>query len=91
MKKPKVLNLASIASHDIAVRLRSVEVRLRPEWESRPYLFKVPDEVKNEILRDTSPQITDPLDSFDRVLVAYCVAYGVNPENIRSERAASLP
>lgn len=83
LHKQKTLKLATLASHDIAVRLRSVEVRLRPEWESRPYLFMVPDEVKDEILRDASPRIADSLDSLDRTLIAYCMAYNVNPANIR--------
>ena len=81
-QKPKVLQLASLASHDIALRLRYVEENLRPEWESRPYQFIVPDDVKHDILTHiTSRQIDE--DSLDRTLIGYCVAYNVNPENIR--------
>jgi len=82
LQRPKVLHLASLASHDIAVRLRYVEENLRPEWESRPYHFIVPDNVKHDIFRQTSPQPIDQ-DSMDRTLVGYCVAYDVKPENIR--------
>ncbi|KAJ4303083.1 hypothetical protein N0V90_001974 [Kalmusia sp. IMI 367209] len=82
LKRPKVLHLASLASHDIAVRLRYVEENLRPEWESRPYQFIVPDPVKHDILRQASPHPIDQ-DSLDRTLIGYCIAYGVQPENIR--------
>lgn len=81
LQKPKTLSLAAAAAGDIAVRLRYIEERLRPEWESRPYTYVVPDEVKNDILRNSSPHIVD-LDSLDRTLVGYCAAYEVNPENI---------
>jgi hypothetical protein len=77
-----VLHLASLASHDIAVRLRYVEENMRPEWESRPYQFIVPDDVKLDILRRSTPHLIDQ-DSLDRTLVGYCVAYDVKPENIR--------
>jgi hypothetical protein len=82
LQKPKVLHLASLASHDIAVRLRYVEENMRPEWESRPYHFIVPDDVKHDILRQESPHPIDR-DSLDRTLTGYCVAYDINPENIR--------
>jgi hypothetical protein len=82
LQRPKTLYLASLASHDIAVRLRYVEESLRPEWESRPYQFIVPDSVKHDILRQASPQPIDS-DSLDRTLIGYCVAYDVKPENIR--------
>ncbi|KAF2261089.1 RNI-like protein [Lojkania enalia] len=82
LQRPKVLHLASLASHDIAVRLRYVEENLRPEWESRPYQFIVPDDVKRDILRQASPHPIDQ-DSLDRTLTGYCIAYGIQPENIR--------
>lgn len=82
LQKPRVLHLASLASHDIAVRLRYVEENLRPEWESRPYHFIVPDDVKHDIFRQSSPRQIDQ-DSLDRTLTGYCIAYNVKPENIR--------
>ena len=82
LQRPKVLYLASLASHDIAFRLREVEEVMRPEWESRPYQFVVPDDVKRDILgRSTSHPIDK--DSLDKTLIGYCVAYDVKPENIR--------
>ncbi|ORY16182.1 leucine rich repeat protein-like protein [Clohesyomyces aquaticus] len=84
LQRPKRLHLASLASHDIAVRLRYVEETLRPEWESRPYHFTVPDDVKRDILRHESPHPIDQ-ETLDRTLVGYCVAYDVKPHNIRYE------
>ncbi|KAH6622075.1 leucine rich repeat protein-like protein [Boeremia exigua] len=81
LEKPKTFHLASLASHDIAVRLRSVEEALRPEWESRPYHFGVPESVKEDIMRQPQVHSMDQ-DSLDRTLIGYCLAYGVQPENI---------
>ncbi|OAL50916.1 leucine rich repeat protein-like protein [Pyrenochaeta sp. DS3sAY3a] len=81
LERPKVLHLASLASHDIALRLRYVEADLRPEWESRPYQFLVPDDVHQDVVRQASPHPIDQ-DSLDRTLIAYCIAYDVQPENI---------
>ncbi|KAF2474105.1 leucine rich repeat protein-like protein [Lindgomyces ingoldianus] len=82
LQRPKVIHLASLASHDIAVRLRYVEEELRPEWESRPYQFTVPDDVKRDILTHASPRPIDH-ETLDRTLVGYCIAYDVKPQNIR--------
>lgn len=81
LERPKVLKLASLASRDIAVRLRHVEQHLRPEWESRPYVFQVPDDANHETAREASPHPIDQ-DSLDRTLIGYCIAYDVQPENI---------
>ncbi|KAF2457042.1 hypothetical protein BDY21DRAFT_392022 [Lineolata rhizophorae] len=82
LQPPKVLYLASLASRDIAIRLRHVETFLRPEWESRPYMFMVPEDVRREILAERSPERV-PEDYFDRTLTAYCIAYNLRPRNIR--------
>jgi hypothetical protein len=81
LEKPRTFHLASLASHDIAVRLRYVEEALRPEWESRPYTFVVPEPVRDDILRQPQGHMMDQ-DSLDRTLIGYCIAYGVQPENI---------
>ena len=81
LERPKILHLASLASHDIAVRLRHVEGNLRPEWETRPYQFLVPDHVDQDAARQESPHPIDH-DSLDRTLIGYCVAYDVQPEII---------
>jgi len=81
LERPKVLQLASLASCDIALRLRTMEGHLRPEWESRPFEYVVPDDVRLDISRQPSPHPMDQ-DSLDRTLIGYCVAYDVRPENI---------
>lgn len=81
LERPRVLHLASLASRDIAVRLRNVEAALRPEWESRPYEYLVPEDVHHDIERQASPHPMDQ-ESLDRTLIGYCIAYDVQPENI---------
>lgn len=81
LERPKTIHLASLASHDIAMRLRYVEEGMRPEWESRPYSFLGPEELHHDMLRQASPRPIDE-DSLDRTLIGYCVAYDVQPENI---------
>ncbi|KAH9860125.1 hypothetical protein IAQ61_011909 [Plenodomus lingam] len=81
LERPKVLHLASLASRDIALRLRTMEGHLRPEWESRPFEYLVPDDVHQDISRQASPHPIDQ-DSLDRTLIGYCVAYDLQPENI---------
>ncbi len=83
LEKQKVLHLASLASHDIALRLRHVEQHLRPGWQTRPYTFSVPPELEIEVLHASSPEHAENPDVLDRTLVAYCIAYNVNPANIR--------
>jgi len=58
-----------------------MEGHLRPEWESRPFEYVVPDDVRLDISRQPSPHPMDQ-DSLDRTLIGYCVAYDVRPENI---------
>ena len=78
----KTLHLASLASYDIAVRLRQIEEILRPEWESRPFSYTVPREVDNRIIEACGLRTIGD-GSLERTLVAYCAAYDCNPENIR--------
>jgi hypothetical protein len=80
-ERAKTIQLASLASHDIASRLRQTEEGMRPEWESRPYQYTVPEELRQDMLRQPSPHPMDQ-DSLDRTLIGYCVAYDVQPENI---------
>jgi uncharacterized protein YjbI with pentapeptide repeats len=80
-ERAKTIQLASLASRDIASRLRQTEEGMRPEWESRPYQYIVPEELRQDMLRQPSPHPMDQ-DSLDRTLIGYCVAYDVQPENI---------
>ncbi|KAI9714779.1 MAG: hypothetical protein M1820_000068 [Bogoriella megaspora] len=82
LARPSILHLASLDSVDIAVRLRHVELALRPEWTARPYTFTVPQTVERDFLR-TDAIHEDEHSSLDKTLIAYCMAYDVNPSNIR--------
>ena len=81
MQRPKTLYLASAASHEIAARLHFVENYLRPECGYRLFKFSAPTEVE-ELL---APAVAsdEQHSCLDRTLIAYCVAYGVNPANVR--------
>ncbi|KAI4723565.1 leucine rich repeat protein [Aureobasidium sp. EXF-10727] len=81
LKRPKTLYLASLASHDIALRLHHVENVLRPECASRMFKFSVPQEIDDQ-LPPTVNSDTEDHCCFERTLTAYCIAYDVNPSNI---------
>jgi hypothetical protein len=78
-ERAKTIQLASLASHDIASRLRQTEEGMRPEWESRPYQYTVPEELRQDMLRQPSPHPMDQ-DSLDRTLIGYCVATMYSPK-----------
>ncbi|KAI9672188.1 MAG: hypothetical protein M1831_002002 [Alyxoria varia] len=76
------LHLASIASINIALRLKQVENFLRHSWRTRPYHFQIPEDVEDDMLVDW--QIPDDGHTvYDRTLIAYCRAYGVDSYNVR--------
>jgi hypothetical protein len=81
LKRPKTLYLASLASHDIALRLHHVENVLRPECASRMFKFSVPQEIDDQLSPAVNPGAEDHC-SFERTLTGYCIAYDVNPSNI---------
>jgi len=79
----KVFQLASLAAVEVAVRLRQAERYLRPSWGQRPYKLQLPNDPEQESHagQETLPDEAD--ESFDRTLIAYCVAYNINPSIIR--------
>ena len=81
LQQSKHLYLASSASYEIAARLHFAENFLRPECGYRLYKFNVPPAVEDLI---APPVASDEEHScLDRTLAAYCVAYGLNPSNVR--------
>ena len=82
LQKPRVLHLASAASFEIAARLHWSENFLRPECDYRIFKFRVPMEVDDLLQPLAAPDVEDH-NCFERTLIGYCVAYGVNPSNIR--------
>lgn len=82
LQKPRILHLASASSFEIAARLHWSENFLRPECGYRLFKFKVPTEVDDLLLPPAAADVEEH-GCLDRTLIAHCVAYGVNPSNIR--------
>ncbi|EME81913.1 uncharacterized protein MYCFIDRAFT_10355, partial [Pseudocercospora fijiensis CIRAD86] len=82
LQKPRILYLASSSSHEIAARLHWCENYLRPECGHRLFRFVAPIEVE-DLLAPPADSNLEEHSCLDRSLIAYCVAYGVNPSNIR--------
>ncbi|KAF2207143.1 hypothetical protein CERZMDRAFT_115339 [Cercospora zeae-maydis SCOH1-5] len=82
MQKPRVLCLAAASSFEIAARLHWSENFLRPECGYRLFRFKVPVEVDDLLLPPAAADVEEH-NCLERTLIAYCVAYGLNPSNIR--------
>ena len=82
LQPPKRLYLASSASHEIAARLHHAENFLRPEYLSRLLKFNVPAAVE-ELLGVPVSSDDEEHSCFHRTLTAYCVAYDINPANLR--------
>nr|POE65226.1 isoform 2 of capping protein, arp2/3 and myosin-i linker protein 2 [Quercus suber] len=81
LQKPINLYLASAVGHEIAARLHFSENYLRPECGHRLFRFNAPPEVEKLLAPVVSPD--EEHSCLDRTLSAYCVAYGVNPANVR--------
>ncbi|CAK4017834.1 Hypothetical predicted protein [Lecanosticta acicola] len=82
LQKARTLYLASSASHEIAARLRFSENFLRPECGYRLYRFSAPPEVEDLLVPPAAADVEEHC-CLDRTLIAYCVAYGLNPSNLR--------
>lgn len=82
LQKPRTLYLASSASNDIAARLQISNNFLRPECGQRLFGWIVPPEVEELLVPPADPEAEEH-NCLDRTLIAYCVAYGVNPANVR--------
>ena len=81
LKRPKTLYLASLASHDVAVRLHHSSNILRPDCDHPLFAFVVPREVEDQLPPPVDAQAEEH-NSFERTLTAFCIAYEVNPSNI---------
>ncbi|KAK4621965.1 hypothetical protein CLAFUW4_07033 [Fulvia fulva] len=82
LQKARTLHLASASSHEIAARLCFSENYLRPECGHRLFRFSAPPEVEKLIAPPVASDVEEHC-CLDRALIAYCVAYGVNPANVR--------
>jgi hypothetical protein len=76
-----MLSLASSTSRQIATLMFRTLVYLKPQWLDYTFLFSGPKEVLNDTGIDLG--LDEDSGCFDRTLIAYCLAYGCNPTNIR--------
>jgi Ran GTPase-activating protein (RanGAP) involved in mRNA processing and transport len=76
------LYLASASANDIALCLRQAAEFLRPLWLEQPFSWSVPENLEEALLPIPESEAED-YDCLERTLIAYCVAYGVDPSNIR--------
>ncbi|KYG48454.1 hypothetical protein M433DRAFT_141001 [Acidomyces richmondensis BFW] len=81
LQRPKTLYLASSSSHEIVARLHFAENYLRPECGHRLFKFVAPAEV-DDLLEPTVSSNEEEHSCLDRTLIAYFIAYGVNPANV---------
>ncbi|KJX99500.1 hypothetical protein TI39_contig355g00016 [Zymoseptoria brevis] len=82
LQKGRTLYLASSASYEIAARLHFADNFLRPESGEKLIKFSAPREVY-DLLEPPAASDVEEHSCLDRTLIAYCVAYGVNPANVR--------
>lgn len=82
LQQSTTLYLASSSVNDIALWMRQTADFLRPIWVEQPFIWNVPTALDESLLPVPSPEGEDHL-CFDRTLTAYCVAYNVDPSNIR--------
>jgi hypothetical protein len=75
-----IIHLASSAALDIAMCLRYASEYLRPEWLRQPYMLSMPREAEDRMDPPNYPE--DEHQCFDRTLIAYCSAYGVETNGI---------
>jgi hypothetical protein len=75
-----IIHLASSATPEIALSLRYASEYLRPEWLRQPYILNVPREVEDRM--DPPTYSIEDHHCFDRTLIAYCAAYGVDTSQI---------
>jgi hypothetical protein len=82
LQRSRTLFLASVSAQEIVARLYAAENYLRPECCHRLYKFNTPREM-DALLGPRALSSDEEHSCLDRTLSAYCVAYGVNPANIR--------
>ncbi|KAK2628494.1 hypothetical protein QTJ16_001597 [Diplocarpon rosae] len=82
MKSADVLELAASASPDIAFALLRAWRYLKPLWDDHNFKYSGPRRIVDTCEMDL-PMEEDKVDSFDRTLAAYCLAYHTSPGNVQ--------
>ncbi|KAL8674368.1 MAG: hypothetical protein Q9168_001228 [Polycauliona sp. 1 TL-2023] len=75
------LHLAALCVNEVVVWLRQAAEFLRPEWTEQPFAWDVPQTLNDDLL--PIPSEDEENRGFDRTLIAYCAAYGINTSTIR--------
>jgi hypothetical protein len=82
MQAPTRLEMAGSATPDIATCLVRSILWLKPQWLDYNFQFGGPRRLLESV--DAPMTVYDgDLGGFDRTLVAYCMAYNVNPANVQ--------
>lgn len=82
LQSPDVLELAASATQDIAISIVRSWQYLKPLWEDFNFNFACPRRLVQMCESATTP-VDEEIGCFDRTLVAYCLAYKCNPDNIQ--------
>ena len=82
LQPSRKLYLASSASCEIAARMHFAENYLRPEFHSQLLRVIVPRHVEEMFALPVESDVNEH-SNFERTLTAYCVAYAINPSNVR--------
>ncbi|EKD14872.1 uncharacterized protein L3040_003912 [Drepanopeziza brunnea f. sp. 'multigermtubi'] len=82
MQGPEVLELAASASPDIAFALLRAWRYLKPFWDDHNFNYSGPRRIIDTCEMGL-PIDDDQVDSFDRTLAAYCLAYNTSPGNVQ--------
>lgn len=77
-----VLELAASATQDIAISIVRSWQYLKPLWDNFNFKFQCPKRLV-QICEALAPPIDEEIGCFDRTLVAYCLAYKTNPDNLQ--------
>lgn len=76
-----VLSLASSSGPEIGRTIFRSILYLKPQWLDYTFLYSGPQDVLDDANVDLG--LAEDNGCFDRTLIAYCLAYGCNPNNIR--------
>ncbi|RDW89643.1 putative leucine rich repeat protein [Coleophoma cylindrospora] len=81
MHPVKVLELAAAANPEIAAFIFKASYYVKPQWIDTTFMFGGPENILDSI-EHFDMEEPDPIGHFERTLVAFCLAYNVNPVNV---------
>ncbi|KFY22138.1 hypothetical protein V491_02873 [Pseudogymnoascus sp. VKM F-3775] len=81
LEKAVTISLAASQGPEIGRNIFRSILYLKPQWLDYTFLYSGPKEVLDDSDVDFGP--VEDNGAFDRTLIAYCLAYGCSPNNIR--------